>query len=121
MVQRILVVDDSATERQAIVNPLAREGYQVVAATDGEEAMAQLEQSHFDLMVLDVVMPGKNGFQLCRQIRKDARWSELPIVLVTSKDGDADKFWGMKQGASDYITKPFVAGDLLAAVRKHAG
>lgn len=121
MAQRILVVDDSATERQAIVGPLSREGYQVVAASDGEEAMAQLEQSPFDLLVLDVVMPGKNGFQLCRQIRKDARWTAMPIVMVTSKDGEADRFWGMKQGASEYITKPFGSDELLAAVRKHAG
>jgi twitching motility two-component system response regulator PilH len=121
MAHRILVVDDSATERQAIVSPLTREGYQVVAASDGDEAMAQLEQSPFDLLVLDVVMPGKNGFQLCRQIRKDGRWPGMPIVMVTSKDGDADKFWGMKQGASEYITKPFTNDDLLAAVRRHAG
>jgi twitching motility two-component system response regulator PilH len=121
MTHRILVVDDSATERQAIVSPLAREGFQVVAASDGDEAIAQLEQSPFDVLVLDVVMPGKNGFQLCRQIRKDGRWSGMPIVLVTSKDGDADKFWGMKQGASEYITKPFSSDDLLAAIRRHAG
>jgi twitching motility two-component system response regulator PilH len=120
MAQRILVVDDSATERHAIVNPLSKEGYQVVAASDGEEAIAHLEQSPFDLMVLDVVMPGKNGFQLCRQIRKDVRWADMPIVLVTSKDGDADKFWGMKQGASEYITKPFSSDALLDAIRRHA-
>ena len=119
MAQRILVVDDSATERQAIVSPLAAEGYQVVAASGGEEALAELEQSVFDLLVLDVVMPGKNGFQLCRQIRRDERWSGMPIVMVTSKDQEADKFWGMKQGASEYITKPFGSTELLAAIRKH--
>jgi len=119
MAQRILVVDDSATERQAIVNPLAAEGYQVVAASDGEEALAQLEQYPFDVLVLDVVMPGKNGYQLCRQIRNDARWAQLPIVMVTSKDQEADRFWGMKQGASEYITKPFASTELLAAIRKH--
>ncbi|HEX2282285.1 MAG TPA: response regulator [Thermomicrobiales bacterium] len=119
MAQRILVVDDSATERQAIVSPLAAEGYQVVAASDGDEALAQLEQAVFDLLVLDVVMPGKNGFQLCRQIRRDDRWSGLPIVMVTSKDQEADRFWGMKQGASEYITKPFGSSELLAAIRKY--
>lgn len=118
MGQRILVVDDSATERHAIVNPLTAEGYQVVAASSGEEALAQLEQSPFDLMVLDVIMPGKNGFQLCRQIRGDARWSGLPIVMVTSKDQAADKFWGMKQGASEYLTKPFVTTELVAAIKR---
>jgi DNA-binding response OmpR family regulator len=87
MARRILVVDDSATEQQAIRNPLVADGFQVVVASNGDEALQQLETDEFDLMVLDVIMPGKNGFQIARMIRNDARWAKLPIVMVTSKDG----------------------------------
>jgi twitching motility two-component system response regulator PilH len=120
MARRILVVDDSATEQQAIRNPLVADGFQVVVASNGDEALQQLETEEFDLMVLDVIMPGKNGFQIARMVRNDARWAKLPIVMVTSKDGAADRFWGMKQGATEYITKPFKTAELVDAVRKHS-
>ena len=116
---KILVVDDSATEMLLITSALKGEGYAIVTATTGEEAMQRLGSEQPDLVVLDVVLPGKNGFQLCRQIRNDVRWGTLPVILLTSKDGDADKFWGMKQGASEYMTKPFEAPALLASVRRH--
>jgi twitching motility two-component system response regulator PilH len=118
-VQRILVVDDSPTEQNAIRQPLEASGYQVVIASGGDEGLDRMEREPFDLLVLDVIMPGKNGFQICRQIRRDARWVSLPILMVTSKDQDADRFWGMKQGATEYITKPFNANDLITAVQRH--
>lgn len=117
--QRILVVDDSPTEQQVICRPLEAGGFQVEIASDGDEAIARLESEAFDVLVLDVIMPGKNGFQLCRQLRRDQRWSKLPILMVTSKDQEADRFWGMKQGATEYITKPFDPDLLVAAVRRH--
>jgi twitching motility two-component system response regulator PilH len=104
---KILVVDDSATDTLLISNPLRAEGYDVITAKDGEEALRRLDQDRPDLVLLDVVMPGKNGFQLCRQIRSDARFGSLPVILLTSKNQEADKFWGMKQGATAYMTKPF--------------
>ena len=116
---KILVVDDSATEMMLITTTLKAEGYAIVTASDGEEAIQRLGSEQPDLVVMDVVMPGKNGFQLCRQIRNDARWGTLPVILLTSKDGEADKFWGMKQGASEYMTKPFEPTELLANVRRH--
>jgi twitching motility two-component system response regulator PilH len=116
---KILVVDDSATDTMLISTPLRAEGYEVITARDGEEALRRLDSDSPDLVLLDVVMPGKNGFQLCRQIRNDARYGKLPVILVTSKDQDADKFWGMKQGATAYLTKPFASQALLAAVRQH--
>lgn len=115
----ILVVDDSATDTMLITAPLRAEGYTVLTAKNGDEALQQLETARPDLVLLDVVMPGKNGFQLCRQIRNDARYGALPVILLTSKDQDADKFWGMKQGATEYMTKPFEAAKLLATVRQH--
>ena len=117
--QRILVVDDSPTEQNVIRQPLEASGYQVVIASGGEEGLERMESEPFDLLVLDVIMPGKNGFQICRQIRRDTRWADLPILMVTSKDQDADRFWGLKQGATEYITKPFNANDLVTAVRRH--
>ena len=117
--QRILIVDDSPTQQSAIRQPLEATGYQVVVASAGDEGLNRLENEPFDLLVLDVIMPGKNGFQICRQIRRDERWAELPILMVTSKDQDADRFWGLKQGATEYITKPFEPDNLLAAVRRH--
>ena len=117
--QRILVVDDSPTEQNAIRQSLEASGYQVVIASGGEEGLDRMEREPFDLLVLDVVMPGQNGFQICRHIRRDARWAGLPILMVTSKDQDADRFWGMKQGATEYITKPFNPTDLVTAVQRH--
>ena len=116
---KILVVDDSATDTMLITNPLRAEGYDVITAKDGEEALRRLDSDRPDLVLLDVVMPGKNGFQLCRQIRNDARYGSLPVILLTSKNQEADKFWGMKQGATAYMTKPFATAALLATVRQH--
>ena len=104
MARKILVVDDSATEVAVMSSSLKAAGFDVITAATGEEALSHLERDTPDAIVLDVIMPGKNGFQLCRQIRNDARWSKVPIVLFTSKDQESDRFWGMKQGASEYIT-----------------
>lgn len=116
---KILVVDDSATETMLISSPLRAEGYDVITAKNGDEALLRLDADRPDLIVLDVVMPGKNGFQLCRQIRNDARYRTLPVILLTSKNQESDKFWGMKQGATAYMTKPFVSEMLLATIRQH--
>lgn len=118
MARKILVVDDSATEMAVMSSSLKAEGFHVLTASNGDEALSQLEHDTPDAIVLDVIMPGRNGFQLCRQIRNDARWSNVPIVIVTSKDQESDRFWGMKQGASEYITKPFAPAILIEAVRR---
>ena len=93
--------------------------YAVVTASDGEEALKRLDQEAFDLVLLDVIMPGVNGFQLCRSLRRDPRWAQMPIVLVTSKNQDSDRHWGLKQGATDYLSKPFSREQLLDAVRRY--
>jgi len=116
---KILVVDDSATDRAVISAPLVKQGYTVVTANDGGEALTKLEQEAPDLMLLDVVMQGMNGFQLCRKLRRDPRYQRLPIILVTSKNQDSDRQWGMKQGANEYLTKPFASDQLLATVRRY--
>ena len=116
---KILVVDDSPTDTMVISNSLRADGYEVITARDGDEAMQRLDSDRPELVLHDVVMPGKNGFQLCRQIRNDGRYNALPVIMLTSKSQEADKFWGMKQGATAYMTKPFAPDALLATVRQH--
>lgn len=117
---RILVVDDSPTDQQAMRKPLESSGYQVMTAMNGVEARKMLESDQYDMILLDVIMPEQNGFQLCRELRRDSRYENMPIIMVTSKDQAADRFWGMKQGATEYLTKPFDATELIEVVRKHS-
>lgn len=112
MSKKILVVDDSRTDLEIITNALESNGYDVIRATNGEEALIQAAQ-HPDLIVLDVVMPGKDGFQTCRQLKMDENTKDIKIILLTSKDGKTDEYWGRKQGADDYITKPFEPSKLI--------
>ncbi len=117
--ETILVVDDSPTELSLIADALTGKGYRLVTAADGDEALEKAQEIHPSLILLDVILPKKNGFQVCRQLKTAPDTKEIPIVLVTSKSQDSDRFWGIKQGADDYITKPFGAQDLLASIRKH--
>jgi twitching motility two-component system response regulator PilH len=86
---------------------------------DGEAAEEKLKVEKVDLIILDVIMPKKNGFQVCRDIKTNEQLKNIPVIMVTSKDQESDKFWGMKQGADEYLTKPFKAEDLLKAVKKY--
>ena len=94
------------------------EGHHSQVAYSGEEAITAYLNTDFDLAFMDVMMPGKNGFQVTRQLKTDAETSGMKVLLLSSKNQDSDKFWGMKQGASDYITKPFAPASLIAAVRR---
>ena len=114
----ILVVDDSPTDRRLMCAPLEGNGYVVLTAADGEEALQKVSRDRPDLIVLDVVMPRKNGFQVCRQLKTAAATKGIKVLLVTSKNQDSDRFWGLKQGADDYLTKPFEDEALLANVAK---
>ncbi len=115
---KILVVDDSPTTLKLVTKTLANTGHHIITAGDGEEAVQKATAEHPDLMVLDVVMPHKNGYQVCRQLKTTATTKDIKIILLTSKDQQADRFWGMKQGADAYITKPFEEAELLATVMK---
>jgi twitching motility two-component system response regulator PilH len=112
----ILVVDDSPTTLKLVTKTLTATGHHIITAGDGEEALQKAETEHPDLMVLDVVMPHKNGYQVCRQLKTNATTKNIKIILLTSKDQQVDRFWGMKQGADAYITKPFEEAELLATV-----
>ena len=113
---KILVVDDSPTIRKAVTNLLDGRGYQIMTASDGEEALHKVTQEHPHLILLDVVLPGANGFQVCRQLKTNEATKDIKIILVTSKGQKTDRFWGLKQGADAYITKPFEHAELLRQV-----
>ena len=112
----ILVVDDSPTELKIVTRTLQNRGYRIVTAIDGEEALLKAAHEKPNLIVLDVVLPKKNGFQVCRQLKTTADTKDIKIILLTSKKQDSDRFWGMKQGADAYVTKPFSEDELLTSV-----
>jgi twitching motility two-component system response regulator PilH len=116
--ETILVVDDSPTDRRLVCAPLQAVGYAVLTATDGEEAIEKATRARPRLIVLDVVLPRKNGFQVCRQLKADAQTRGIKVLLLTSKSQESDRFWGMKQGADGYMTKPFSDEELLDSVAR---
>jgi twitching motility two-component system response regulator PilH len=115
-VKKILVVDDSPTERQYMLETLQKKGYQIVTADNGEEAIAKSKSELPDLIIMDVVMPGLNGYQATRQITRDDATKHIPVIMCTSKGADTDKIWGLRQGANDYLVKPVDAAALLAKI-----
>jgi twitching motility two-component system response regulator PilH len=115
-IKRILVVDDSPTERHVLNDMLTKAGYEVVACDNGEDAIAKARQMLPDLILMDVVMPGLNGFEATRAISRDTQTKDIPIVLCTSKSQDTDRIWGMRQGARDYVVKPVQRDELLAKI-----
>ena len=113
-VKTILVVDDEPIVREVVVRYLQRDGYSTLEAADGDHARALLESSNPDLVVLDVMLPGTDGLELCRWIRSR---SELPVILLTARGEEADRIVGLELGADDYVTKPFSPRELAARVR----
>jgi twitching motility two-component system response regulator PilH len=115
-VKKILVVDDSPTDRQYMLETLAKKGFQVVTAENGEDAIVKAKAELPDLILMDVVMPGLNGYQATRQITRDDATKHIPVIMCTSKGADTDKIWGLRQGANDYLVKPVDAAQLLAKI-----
>ncbi|MDO9074248.1 MAG: response regulator [Rubrivivax sp.] len=116
-IHKILVVDDSKTELHHLSSLLGKAGYAVRTAENGEEAMRRLAEEKPDLILMDVVMPGQNGFQLTRSITRDPRFADVPVIMCTSKNQETDKVWGMRQGARDYIVKPVNGDELFAKIK----
>jgi twitching motility two-component system response regulator PilH len=116
-IKNILLVDDSKTELHFLTELLEKRGYKIRTAEDGEEAMKRLGEETPDLILMDVVMPGQNGFQLTRAITRDPRFVNVPVIMCTSKNQETDKVWGMRQGARDYIVKPVDADELVAKIK----
>lgn len=114
----VLVVDDSPTVREMVSEQLRRGGFTVIEAVDGEDAMEKITANSPDLVVTDIVMPRKNGYDLTRWIKNGPNTKEIPVILCTSKSEEFDVYWGMKQGADAYITKPYHPPDLLEAIQR---
>ena len=117
-VKRVLVVDDSPTERHAISEILRKAGFEVNTCDSGEEAVAQSKLLLPDLILMDVVMPGLNGFQATRVIARDDATKHIPVIICTTKNQATDKIWGLRQGARDYVVKPVLANDLLEKINR---
>lgn len=115
-VKKIMVVDDSPTERFFLQDMLTKKGFTVVTAENGEEGVAKAKTELPDLIMMDVVMPGLNGFQATRQISKASETAHIPIFMCTTKDQETDKVWGVRQGAKDYLVKPINADELFAKI-----
>jgi twitching motility two-component system response regulator PilH len=116
-IKKILVVDDSKTELMVLSDLLGENGYTVRTAENAEEAFRRLSEEKPELILMDVVMPGQNGFQLTRAIARDPQYSSIPIIMCTSKNQETDRVWGMRQGARDYVTKPVNVEELLSKIR----
>lgn len=114
---KVLVVDDSWTDLTLIATPLRESGFDVITAVDGDEAVEKVLQERPQCVVMDVILPKQNGFQLCRRLKSMEQSRDIPIILISSKNTPLDKRWGMQQGAEMYLTKPFNKDELVASVR----
>lgn len=114
----VLVVEDSHTQREIIIDVLKKGGLEVSVANDGVEALEQIQVSCPDIVVLDVVMPKMNGYELCRKIKTDPKTQNVRVLMCSSKDKEFDRHWGMKQGADAYIVKPFQPKEFLVTVKQ---
>ncbi len=113
----VLVVEDTLSELELIGNYLRDSGYNVIIATDAEEALNQAVNHQPDAVVTDVVMPGMSGFELCRKLKKNPATEQMPVIICSSKNQEIDRLWGIKQGAAVYVIKPFTKEQLVYAVK----
>ena len=116
-IHNVLVIDDSKTELMFLTDLLQKKGFAVRTAENAENALQRLSEAKPDLILMDVVMPGQNGFQLTRSINRNPEYADIPIIMCTSKNLETDRVWGLRQGARDYITKPVNARDLVAKIK----
>ena len=115
-IQKILIVDDSPTERYFLTDILIKNGFSVSTAENGEDALVKIKADKPQLILMDIVMPGQNGFQVTRAISRDPETQNVPIIICTSKGQETDRIWGLRQGARDYIVKPVDPQELLAKI-----
>jgi twitching motility two-component system response regulator PilH len=115
-IHKILIVDDSPTERYYLTDILVKKGFSVRTADNGEEALARIKEEKPELILMDVVMPGANGFQVTRAITRDPDLLDVPIIICSSKNQETDRIWGLRQGARDYLVKPVDPELLLAKI-----
>lgn len=113
-----LIVEDSLTDMQIIIGCLQQAGIQVLVAQSGEEAISKLSHQRPDVIILDVVLPGRSGFEVCRELKANSATSTIPVVLYSTKGTEMDKFWGMKQGADAYLAKPIDQAELVHTIQQ---
>jgi chemotaxis family two-component system response regulator PixH len=113
-----LVVEDSLTDKEVLTLCLQNSGVTVLTAKSAEEAFDQIKNHKFDFIILDVVLPDRSGFEICRELKEDETTRQVPIIICSTKGTEMDKFWGMKQGADAYIAKPIDQDELLKTVHR---
>lgn len=113
----VLVVEDSLTDTKVLTRCLQQEGFNVLTASSAEDAMTKISNNKLDAIVLDVVLPDRSGFEICRDLKAEAKTSNIPIVICSTKGGDMNKFWGMKQGANAYLVKPIDQEEFTRTVK----
>jgi twitching motility two-component system response regulator PilH len=113
---RVLIVDDSPTETHKMSTILDKHGHEVITAESGEEGVAKAKEALPDVVLMDIVMPGLNGFQATRQLSRHDTTSHIPVIIVTTKDQETDRLWGKRQGAKGYLTKPVDSGTLMSTI-----
>ena len=114
---KILIIDDSPTDTRVFSNVLERNGFAVITADNAEDGIATAKRELPDLVLMDVILPGMNGFQATRALSRDADTSHIPVLIVSTKGMDTDKAWGLRQGAKDYVTKPINEADLIDKIK----
>ncbi|MFN7924319.1 MAG: response regulator [Bryobacteraceae bacterium] len=119
MAKRIMVVEDSPSELKLIQAAIGNRGYDIVTAADGEQALTLATSNPPDLILLDIILPKKNGFQICRQLKSSPATKGIKIIMLSGKNQESDRFWGFKQGADEYLTKPFEAAQLISSIERH--
>jgi len=115
---KVLVIEDSATQREMIADLLRKNGLTVIEASDGLEALDKIQGAPPDLVILDIVMPKMNGYEVCRRLKADPGMQGVPVVMCSSKGEEFDRYWGMKQGADAYVAKPFQPNELVGTVKQ---
>lgn len=117
----ILIVDDSPTDTRVFSNVLERNGFTVITAESAEDGVATAKAQLPDLVLMDVILPGMNGFQATRALARDPVTQHIPVIIVSTKNMETDRVWGLRQGAKDFVSKPPVERDLLARIQKLLG
>lgn len=114
----VLVVEDSISQQKMIVELLKGSGLSVIVAADGVEALERVQGNNLDLVILDIVMPRMNGYEVCRRLKTNSKTQNLAVVMCSIKKQEFDRYWGMRQGADAYISKPFLPQELVGTVRQ---
>ena len=112
----VLIIDDSPTELHLFQSMLEKAGFETLVADSGEEGLKAARTSRPDCILMDVVMPGMNGFQATRKLTRDPKTADIPVIMITSKDQETDRIWGMRQGAVEYIVKPVADKELVSRI-----